>query len=163
MEKEGLHKVFKLQTVISTSSMCAFDEMGCLRNFDTVMDILEEFYTLRLRTYQNRKEYLEGMLEAEAAKLSDQARFIMEKCSGVLTVENKKRKTIVEELLNRGYKPDPVKEWKKTVKKEEDEAAAAEEEEEEQEVEEITDKDKQGASSSKKKTTPSHSGYFSLY
>lgn len=31
MEKEGLHKTFKLQTMISTTSMCAFDEFGCLR------------------------------------------------------------------------------------------------------------------------------------
>ncbi|KAJ8927719.1 hypothetical protein NQ314_019780 [Rhamnusium bicolor] len=99
MEKEGLHKVFKLQNIVNTSSMCAFDEFGCLRRFDSVMVILKEFYTLRLKMYQKRKEYLEGMLEAEANKLSNQARFIMEKCSGKLTVENKKRKTIVDELI----------------------------------------------------------------
>lgn len=31
LEKEGLHKVFKLQTMISSSSMCAFDELGALK------------------------------------------------------------------------------------------------------------------------------------
>lgn len=31
METEGLHKIFKLQTMINTSSMCAFDELNCLR------------------------------------------------------------------------------------------------------------------------------------
>lgn len=31
MEKEGLHKVFKLQSVIPLTSMCCFDELGCLR------------------------------------------------------------------------------------------------------------------------------------
>lgn len=148
MESEGLHKVFKLQSVITTGSMCAFDELGCLRRFESVMDILEEFYTLRLKTYQRRKEFLEGMLEAEAAKLSNQARFIMEKCNGTLVVENKKRKTIVDELLKRGYAPDPVKEWKKAMLEEED---AADEEGQEEEEEQTT-------TSSKKKAPPADPG-----
>jgi DNA topoisomerase-2 len=80
--------------------------------------------------YQKRKDYLEGILEAEAKKLSNQARFIMEKCNQTLIVENKKRKTIVDELLKRGYAPDPVKEWKQRSKAEEEEQVPEEEEEE---------------------------------
>lgn len=133
MEKEGLHKSFKLQSIINSSSMCAFDEYGCLRRFDSVMTILQEFYPLRMKMYQKRKDYLLGVLEAEASKLSNQARFIMEKCSGELVVENKKRKTIVEELLKRGYAPDPVKEWKKRMTEEEEEEDDLVEEEESQE------------------------------
>lgn len=96
------------------------------------MVILQEFYTLRLKMYQKRKEFLEGMLEAEAAMLSNKARFIMEKCSGELTVENKKRKTIVDELLKRGYAPDPIKEWKQRNKEDEEEEPADEEESQEE-------------------------------
>nr|XP_023021759.1 DNA topoisomerase 2 [Leptinotarsa decemlineata] len=144
MEKEGLHKAFKLQSLINTNSMNAFDEYGCLKSFDTVMDILQEFYTVRLKMYQKRKDYLLGILEAEAAKLSNQARFILEKCTGEITVENKKRKTIVDELIRRGYAPDPVMEWK----------ARTQEEEEEEEAEEPADEESQDDSeetSSKKK------------
>lgn len=39
-------------------------------------------------------------------------RFIIEKCDGILVVENKKKKAIIEELLKRGYDSDPVKGWK---------------------------------------------------
>ena len=67
----------------------------------------------RLTYYQKRKNYLEGMLEAEALKLSNQARFILEKCDGSLVVENKKKKIMVEELQRRGFDSDPVKKWKK--------------------------------------------------
>lgn len=74
--------------------------------------------------YQKRKDYMEGMLEAEAKKLNNQARFITEKCSGELVVENKKRKTIVDELLRKGYLPDPVKDWKMRVQQEEEEEEA---------------------------------------
>lgn len=106
------------------------------------MIILQEFYTLRLKMYQKRKEFLEGILEAEAAMLSNKARFIMEKCSGELTVENKKRKTIVDELLKRGYAPDPVKEWKQRNKENDEEEEEPADEEESQEEEEQSSKKK---------------------
>ncbi|KAJ3662202.1 hypothetical protein Zmor_006558 [Zophobas morio] len=140
MQREGLHKIFKLQTMLTTGSMCTFDELGCIKRFDSVVDILKEFYVLRLTMYQKRKDYLEGMLEAEAAKLSNQARFIMEKCNHTLVVENKKRKIIVEELLNKGYAPDPVKEWKKRSIEEEEQEQAGEDEEESAETESTSSK-----------------------
>lgn len=62
-----------------------------------------------------RKDYLVGKMTAEADRLSDQARFIMEKCNNTLVVENKKRKVMIDELIKRGYRADPVKEWTKKV------------------------------------------------
>ncbi|XP_049810564.1 DNA topoisomerase 2-alpha-like isoform X1 [Schistocerca nitens] len=111
-EQEGLHKFFKLETTLTTTSMCAFDDMQCLRKYDSVLQILKEFFNLRLNFYGKRKAYLEGMLQAESLKLSNQARFILEKCDGVLVVENKKKKVIIEELKTRGYDADPVRQWK---------------------------------------------------
>lgn len=87
---KGLHRLFKLQTTLTTTSMVLFDANGCLKKYESVEDILREFYDVRLRFYQKRKNYLEGVLQAESRKLSNQARFICEKCDGVLTVENKK-------------------------------------------------------------------------
>lgn len=51
-----------------------------------MLDILREFYTLRLDYYQRRKDYLEGMLSAESLRLDNQARFIMEKIDNVLSI-----------------------------------------------------------------------------
>lgn len=115
---------------MSTSSMHGFDKDSCLRRFEKVNEILKEFYTLRLDYYVKRKNYLEGMLTAEASRLSDQARFIMEKCNNTLVVENKKRKTMIDELIRRGYKADPVKEWKRKVSLDDEEEQADEPEEE---------------------------------
>jgi DNA topoisomerase-2 len=56
------------------------------------------------------------MLQAEADRLSNQARFITEKCDRTLVVENKKRKVMIDELIKRGYEADPVKEWKRSIK-----------------------------------------------
>lgn len=99
--------------------------------------------------YQKRKDFLVGMLGAEVDKLSNQARFILEKCTGKLTVENKKRKAMIEELISKGYEPDPVKAWKKK--------SAADEEEEE--AEDDTE-DTVQTTSSKKPVDPGINNYF---
>lgn len=39
-------------------------------------------------------------------------RFILEKCDGRLTIENKKKKAMIDELMKKGYDSDPVKYWK---------------------------------------------------
>merc|ERR1712112_815198 len=79
-----------------------------------VKQIMQEFFEVRLEFYGKRKKHLEGMLGAEALKLSNQARFIIEKCDKSLVVENKRRKKMIEELVQRNYDPDPVKRWKST-------------------------------------------------
>ncbi|XP_030321753.1 DNA topoisomerase 2-alpha [Calypte anna] len=127
----GLHKVFKLQTNLTCNSMVLFDHVGFLKKYDSPQDILKEFFELRLRYYNLRKEWLIGMLAAESAKLSNQARFILEKIDGKIVIENKPKKELIQVLIQRGYESDPVKAWKESQKKEEEE----EEEEEENDKE----------------------------
>lgn len=131
-EEGGFHRVFKLTSSISTTNMFAFDDKNYLRRYEHANDIFQEYYKIRLDYYGKRKVYLEGMLQAEADKLTDQARFIMEKCDRTLVVENKKRKAMIDELIKRGYRADPVKEWKRNVAKEEEEEADEPGEEEEE-------------------------------
>ncbi|XP_075578810.1 DNA topoisomerase 2-alpha [Pelecanus crispus] len=127
----GLHKVFKLQTNLTCNSMVLFDHVGFLKKYDSPQDILKEFFELRLRYYNLRKEWLIGMLGAESAKLSNQARFILEKIDGKIVIENKPKKELIQVLIQRGYESDPVKAWKESQNKEE------EEEEEESEKESV--------------------------
>lgn len=130
-EDGGFHRVFKLTSGISTSQMHCFDQNSCLRRFDNVNDILKEFFDVRMEYYQKRKDYLEGMLQANSDRLSDQARFILEKCNKTLVVENKQRKTMIDELIKRGYRPDPLKEWQRKIKIDADEENDEDEAEEE--------------------------------
>ncbi|KAI1292341.1 DNA topoisomerase 2-beta [Halotydeus destructor] len=111
-EAQGIHKTFKVQTTFTTSSMVLFDHNGCLKKYDNVDEILKEFYHVRLEFYRKRKDYLEGMLEAEAGKLVNQARFISEKIDGKLKMENVKKREFVRMLIERGYDSDPVKAWR---------------------------------------------------
>ncbi|XP_007465261.1 PREDICTED: DNA topoisomerase 2-alpha [Lipotes vexillifer] len=134
-EKAGLHKVFKLQTSLTCNSMVLFDHVGCLKKYDTVLDILRDFFELRLKYYGLRKEWLLGMLGAESAKLNNQARFILEKIDGKIIIENKPKKELIKVLIQRGYDSDPVKAWKEAQQKVPDE-----EENEESDNEKETEK-----------------------
>uniref|UniRef100_A0A8C5K213 DNA topoisomerase 2 n=1 Tax=Jaculus jaculus TaxID=51337 RepID=A0A8C5K213_JACJA len=116
-ERVGLHKVFKLQTSLTCNSMVLFDHVGCLKKYDTVLDILRDFFELRLKYYGLRKEWLLGMLGAESAKLNNQARFILEKIDGKIVIENKPKKELIKVLIQRGYDSDPVKAWKEAQQK----------------------------------------------
>ncbi|KPJ15409.1 DNA topoisomerase 2 [Papilio machaon] len=142
VEAEGIHKVFKLQTTISMTCMNAFDHNNCLKKYDKVEEVLREFYDLRLRYYSRRKDFLEGQLQAEADKLTNQARFILEKCDKGLVIENKKRKAMVEELIKRGYAPDPIADWKKRASKMQ--GLDIVEEEEQESEEEVEPEDNKG-------------------
>lgn len=69
-----------------TSLQVLFDHVGCLKKYDAAEDILREFFELRLRYYGLRKDWLTGLLGAESAKLSNQARFILEKIEGKIVI-----------------------------------------------------------------------------
>lgn len=63
-----------------------FDHVGSLKKYETVQDVMKDFFELRLKYYVLRKDWLLGMLGAESAKLSNQARFILEKIEGTLVI-----------------------------------------------------------------------------
>ncbi|XP_045913851.1 DNA topoisomerase 2-beta isoform X2 [Micropterus dolomieu] len=116
-EAAGLHKVFKLQSSLTCNSMVLFDHMGCLKRYDSVQDILKEFFELRLHYYKLRKDWSLGSMGAEAAKLSNQARFVLEKIEGKISIENKSKRELIRMLVQKGYESDPVAAWVKAQEK----------------------------------------------
>lgn len=132
-EAAGLHKVFKLQNSLTCNSMVLFDHVGSLKKYETVQEIMKDFFELRMKYYVLRKDWLTGMLGAESAKLSNQARFILEKIQGTLVIENKPKKELIRMLQQMGYDSDPVKTWKQAQEKVEEEMAEDDDEEKEKE------------------------------
>lgn len=70
----------------ASAAQVVFDHVGSLKKYDSVLDILRDFFELRMKYYHLRKDWLTGMLEAESSKLSNQARFILEKIQGTLVI-----------------------------------------------------------------------------
>ncbi|TNN65299.1 DNA topoisomerase 2-alpha [Liparis tanakae] len=116
-EAAGLHKVFKLQQTVTCNSMVLFDHVGSLNKYESVQAVLKDFFELRMKYYVLRKDWLVGMLGAESAKLTNQARFILEKIEGSLVIENKPKKELIRMLQEMGYDSDPVKAWKQAQEK----------------------------------------------
>jgi DNA topoisomerase-2 len=103
----GLETYFKLQKPQSTTNLVAFDAHGRIHKYATVLDIVEEFYHVRLRYYEKRKQHQLQVMEKEHLKMSNQARFIQMIIDGKLIVSKKKKMVLVLELKKLGFTPFP--------------------------------------------------------
>jgi DNA topoisomerase-2 len=57
-EKEGLEKKFKLTGSIATSNLVCFDLEGRIRKYESVQQVLCDFFDLRKEYYHKRKEHM---------------------------------------------------------------------------------------------------------
>ncbi|KAI9685554.1 MAG: DNA topoisomerase 2 [Bathelium mastoideum] len=118
--QKGLLAMFKLESYMSTTNLVCFDSQGRIQKYNTVNDILEEFYHVRLGMYQKRKQHLLGELQKELEKLTNQARFVRMICDSELVVAKKKKQVLIEELKSLNFKAFPkVKDAKKAGEQEE--------------------------------------------
>ncbi|KAI8323192.1 type II DNA topoisomerase [Martensiomyces pterosporus] len=102
-EAEGFDKRFKLSSTIATSNMVCFDREGRLRKYASAEEIISDFYPLRLRYYQLRKENMAEQLGRELQTADNRARFVLEIIQKKLVVNNRKRAELIRELRDRGY------------------------------------------------------------
>jgi len=117
-QSKGLHKFFNLQnSLCCNNTLVLFDEYGSLKKYEKIIDILEDFCRIRLNVYVKRKEFLIGMLTAEAKRLQNQARFIHEKVEKIISIEKMKKKNLMKLLVDCKYDSDPVKSWQASVRK----------------------------------------------
>lgn len=125
---EGLEEKFKLSKSIATTNLVAFDAEGRITKYATVDDILKEFYTVRLKYYERRKQHQLNQLQKELDKFTNQARFVQMIIDGDLVVSKKKKNVLINELKEHGFKPFPK--VAEAVKAGEEEPVVEEEDEE---------------------------------
>lgn len=106
-EADGFDKFFKLSTTLSTSNMVCFDLEGKIRKYSSPEEILGDFYPKRLEYYALRKQYLADDLNKQFDRLSNQARFVQMIIKKELSVSNKKKAVIVQELRDHDFRPFP--------------------------------------------------------
>ena len=96
----GLEKLLKLTTSVSTSNMHMFDANRRLHKYKSVQEIIEDFYNVRLSLYEKRKSHMVKLLEMKLMKLSNKAKYIQETLKGTVDLR-KKNASQVEELMNK--------------------------------------------------------------
>lgn len=100
----GLMERFKLISSLSLGNMVAFDSMGRIKKYTDVLEILKEFYYLRLEYYEKRKSYMVDKLQSELITLSEKARFVKLIIDKKLSISNKKKKDLISELIANNFK-----------------------------------------------------------
>ncbi|KAG5519825.1 hypothetical protein PMAC_000098 [Pneumocystis sp. 'macacae'] len=104
---QGLEEKFKLIRIQNMTNMVAFDSSGRIKKYDSVDEILLEFYNIRLQFYQKRKDYLVHELENQYNKLSNQVRFVKMVINKEQNFLNRKRKDLLNDLKSKGFMPFP--------------------------------------------------------
>lgn len=99
----GLLERFKLTATVNLSNMVAFDPLGRIKKYESPNEILKDFYYVRLEYYQKRKDFMTEDLQNQLLRLSEQARFIKLIIDREMSISNKKRAVLVDQLINHKF------------------------------------------------------------
>lgn len=100
---EKLEKDLKLVTTISTTNMYLYNPQGVITKYDTVEDIMREFYEFRLQMYVKRKEYYLKVLNNALQILKYKVKFIQDILDEKIIINRRKKDEIIERLEERKY------------------------------------------------------------
>lgn len=99
----GVEKLLKLFTTVSTTNMNMFDSECKLHKYNNPTEIIDDFYKIRLALYQKRKDYLVRDMEKKLVRLSNRAKYIQETLAGTIDLRRKKSQEVTELLNGKGY------------------------------------------------------------
>lgn len=96
---DGVEKLLKLSTTVSTTNMHLFDSKCRLHKYESVHEIINDFYYVRYELYGKRKQHLLDLCEKKLIKLTNKAKYIIENLNGNIDLRRKSASQ-VEELLS---------------------------------------------------------------
>lgn len=99
----GVEKLLKLQTTVSTTNMHMFDKDCRLHKYRSVQEIIQEFYGVRLNAYTKRKNYQLNEMRHKLVRLSNRAKYIQENLSGTIDLRRMKADAVSELLTGKNY------------------------------------------------------------
>lgn len=99
----AIEKYLRLASSHSTTNMYLFDAEDKLKKYETVEDIIKDYYGTRLKMYRQRIVYIVDLLQKELSLLSNKAMYITENLEGTIDLRRKKKKEIVDLLIAKGY------------------------------------------------------------
>ena len=96
----GLEKIFKLYNTGSSTNMHLFDAEDKLKKYETVQQIIDDYFVTRLELFSTRKEYLIAEIQKELTLLENKVRYIGELLEGTIDLRRMKKddiRTMMEE------------------------------------------------------------------
>ena len=99
----GLEKLLKLYSTSSTTNMNLFNAEDKLTKYDSVEEIIDDYFGIRLGYYNDRKMNLIENLEKELLIMSNKVRYIQEVLVGTIDLRKKKKQEITNLLQGKKY------------------------------------------------------------
>jgi len=90
MDNAAIEKVLKLTTSVSATNMYMFNAESKLKKYETVHEIIDEFYGVRIAVYQKRKDAMILSMQNLLMKLTMRAKYIQMVLSGEIDLRRKK-------------------------------------------------------------------------
>jgi DNA topoisomerase-2 len=95
---KDIDKQFHLVKKFSITNMHLFDINGVIKKYESPVEIMEEFYSVRYKIYEKRKQHELDILEYQLKLISYKVKFILLIVEKKLIVNNKKKSDIEDEL-----------------------------------------------------------------
>jgi DNA topoisomerase-2 len=95
---KDIDKTFHLFKKYSITNMHLYGPEGHIKRYDSVEDIMRDYYKVRLEMYQKRKTHQLAILEHQVKVISNKVKFIMMVVEKKLEINNKKKQEIEEKL-----------------------------------------------------------------
>jgi DNA topoisomerase-2 len=97
--------------------MHLFDHNDKLCKFEKITDIIDCYYDVRLKLFQDRKDFIIKKLEKELLLLSNKTRYIKENLDGTIDLRRKNKDAVTHMLESKKYdRMDDDEEYKYLVK-----------------------------------------------
>jgi DNA topoisomerase-2 len=108
VESNGMTKIendLKLSSSkpLATTNMYAFNVNGAIQKYGSAIDIIREFYGVRLDYYVKRKSYLLGKLRYDLDILENKIRFIRSVVNGEIVIQTLRKKELEDLLQERAF------------------------------------------------------------
>ena len=99
----GIEKILKLQSTVTTTNMHLFNAEEKLCKYETVEHIIDDYYITRLELYNKRKQYLIEQLSQELLVLHNKVRYIREILNDTIDLRKKKKDDVIKMLNDKKY------------------------------------------------------------
>ena len=99
----GIEKMLKLSTSVSTTNMHMFDADRKLHKYESVEEIIEAFFSIRLKAYETRKAAQLVEMNKVLKRLSNKSRYIQDTLVGTIDLRKKKSDEVIQLLEELKY------------------------------------------------------------
>ena len=96
---DNVYNKLKLSKPLTLNNQHLYNSIGQIKKYDSTLEILMEFYEVRLMMYSKRKQYLIGKLNKELDILKYKKLFIEMVLDGKIIIYRQKKDVIIDKLI----------------------------------------------------------------